>query len=87
MAKKQNDLSYICLYYSYLDMIDHLTDEELGTVIYALLDYADDGTIPDFEGSMKGAFGCMRYQMQLDERNYQKRCGKKRRKSRKSSES
>lgn len=77
MKKEKSCLSYICLYYSYLCMIDRLSDRELGEVICALFDYVEDGKMAEFGGGMRGAFLNMVHGIKLDERKYQKRCKKK----------
>lgn len=74
MSTKKSNLSYICIYYSYLSMFDKLSDQELGEVINALLDYVENGKMAASEGGMRGLFNCMVHQIKLDERKYQKRC-------------
>lgn len=77
MAAKQSELSYICIYYRYEYLFDRMSDEELGKVILALLDYVENGTIPDFKGGIRGAFASVMHQIKQDERSYQKCCDKK----------
>lgn len=77
MKKGKDCLSYICLYYSYLCMIERLSDEELGKVICALFDYVENGKMAEFEGGMRGTFLNIVHGIDLDERKYRKRCKKK----------
>ena len=51
MSKK-----YFCAYYSYLDSMETLTDEERGRLFTACLIYGKTGQVPDLPGHEKHVF-------------------------------
>lgn len=70
--------AYISLYYSYREQLEMLPDDERGRLIIALLDYAENGTIPTFDGASKMAFSFIRAQIDRDSGKYAARCQKNR---------
>lgn len=68
-------MKYVQLYFTYLDALSGLTDEECGRVIKALMIFAMDGTLPDFEPrSLEAqAFAFMRRQHESDAAAYRKK--------------
>lgn len=70
--------AYISLYYSYREQLEMLPDDERGRLIIALLDYAENGTIPTFDGAAKMAFSFIRAQIDRDSGKYAARCQKNR---------
>lgn len=70
--------AYISLYYSYREQLEMLPDDERGRLIIALLDYAENGTIPIFDGASKMAFSFIRAQIDRDSGKYAARCQKNR---------
>ena len=69
MAKK-----YICLYHSYLDAIQPLSEEERGRLLTALLRYAVQGEEPALMGNERFLFPMIRSQIDRDGEKYQRQC-------------
>jgi hypothetical protein len=65
---------YICLYFSYLDYIQPLTDEERGRLLTALLTYGATGDEPDMAGNERMVFPAIRSQIDRDTEKYKNRC-------------
>lgn len=53
-------MKYMQMYFSYLEPLADLTDEQLGRVTRAILRYGRDGTVPAFDGAESLAFKFMR---------------------------
>ena len=70
--------AYISLYYSYREQLEILPDDERGHLIIALLDYAENGTIPRLEGASNMAFAFIKAQIDRDTEKYNERCQKNR---------
>ena len=70
--------AYISLYYSYREQLEILPDDERGRLIIALLDYAENGTIPSLEGASNMAFAFIKAQIDRDTEKYNERCQKNR---------
>ena len=70
--------AYISLYYSYREQLEILPDDERGRLLIALLDYAQNGTIPDLSGASRMAFAFIRAQIDRDSEKYEARCAKNR---------
>ena len=70
--------AYISLYYSYREQLEILPDDERGRLIIALLDYAENGTIPTLEGASNMAFAFIKAQIDRDTEKYNERCQKNR---------
>ena len=49
-------MCYVQMYFSYLEPLADLTDEEVGRVVRAILKYGADKTIPDLPPSERMAF-------------------------------
>lgn len=62
---------------------DYLSDEDAGKLIKAIYAYADEGTIPNFEGAMMSLFSLVRSQIDRSREAYQKKCEQNRKNSRK----
>lgn len=65
---------YICLYFSYLDYITPLNDEERGRLLTALLTYGATGEEPDMAGNERLVFPAIRSQIDRDTEKYKNRC-------------
>ena len=61
---------------------EYLSDEDAGRMIKAIYAYADEGTIPDFEGAMMSLFSLVHSQIDRSREAYQKKCEQNRRNSR-----
>ena len=68
-------MKYVQLYFTYLDALSGLTDDECGRVIKALMIFAIDGTLPNFEPrSLEAqAFAFMMRQHESDAVAYRKK--------------
>ena len=65
----------------YLDYEEHLellTDAEQGQLTMALIHYAKDGIIPEFDGMLKMAFSFIKAQIDRDSDKFKARCEKNR---------
>lgn len=66
----------IILYFDYRDHLALLSDGERGELIMALLDFAEDGVLPDFTGAQLMAFSFIKRQIERDEKKYKAKCDK-----------
>lgn len=69
MSKK-----YFCAYYSYLDSMETLTDEERGRLFTACLIYGKTGQVPDLPGHEKHVFPSFKSQIDRDNKEYDSYC-------------
>ncbi len=67
--------SFPC-YLDYRKPLALLTTEECGKLFLAMLDYAESGAVPDFEGTLAMAFAFIRNQIDRDAVAYAERCKK-----------
>lgn len=67
---------YVCLYHSYLDAIQPLTDEERGRLLVAILTYGKTGIPPEMTGNERFVFPTIKSQMDRDDEKYKDRCKK-----------
>lgn len=65
---------YVCLYHSYLDSIQPLSDEERGRLLTAILEYGSTGRVPEMTGNERFVFPTIRSQIDRDEDRYQRTC-------------
>lgn len=72
--KKQN--SFV-LYTDYIQHVSLLSDQEAGQLFKALFHFVDDGTEPDFTGSLKMCFSFISSQIQRDKAKYRDICEKR----------
>lgn len=71
-------MCYVQMYFSYLEPLADLTDEEVGRVVRAILKYGADRTIPDLSPSEKMAFSFMKTNFDRDAAAYDAKVEKKR---------
>lgn len=63
------------IYYSYREILEDLSDEELGRLFRTIFDYEIDGKIPNFESPlMKMAFKLIKVNLDRDKDSYDRRC-------------
>lgn len=77
------DSNTILLFTEQRTAFEYLSDEDAGRMIKAIYAYADEGTIPNFEGAMMSLFSLVRSQIDRSREAYQKKCEQNRRNSRK----
>ena len=70
--------AYFCAYYSYLDLLRELTDEEVGRLMRAVFIYAVDGMELDLPPVERMAFLAISGQIERDTKRYEKICEKNR---------
>lgn len=71
-------MCYVQMYFSYLEPLADLTDEEVGRVVRAILKYGADRTIPDLSPSERMAFTFMKTNFDRDAAAYDAKVEKKR---------
>lgn len=71
-------MCYVQMYFSYLEPLADLTDEEVGRVVRAILKYGADRTIHDLSPSEKMAFSFMKANFDRDAAAYDAKVEKKR---------
>lgn len=71
-------LSYVCLYLSYLEALGPYSDEERGRIMTAMLRYAATGEIPDFSGSERYVWPLIKSQIDRDMAAYDQKCQRNR---------
>ena len=59
------------LYYDNIAALEHLSYEELGRLFLAILQYGQDGTLPQFTGMLAMAWAFLRPKLDRDEERYQ----------------
>lgn len=67
---------YVCLYHSFLDVIQPLNDEERGRLLTAILVYGKTGVPPEMPGNERFVFPAIRSQIDRDAEKYTERCKK-----------
>lgn len=70
--------AYFCAYYSYLDQLEELTEEEIGRLFLALFRYAVNGEIPTLTGNERFIFPGIRGQIDRDTKRYEAICERNR---------
>lgn len=66
----------IMLYFDIKEPLKDFSDEERGKLVWALLEYAENGTLPQFSGSLKTAFNFIKKDIDRDIEKYFNRCQK-----------
>lgn len=67
---------YVCLYHSFLDVIQPLADDERGRLLTAILIYGKTGQEPEMTGNERFVFPAIRSQIDRDAEKYKDRCNK-----------
>ena len=67
---------YVAAYYSYLDYMDQLSDEECGRLFKACLIYGKTGTAPDLPGNERFVWPGIKSQIDRDQQKYAEKCRK-----------
>lgn len=62
------------LYYEYREILEDLSNEEVGILFRAILDYEIDSIEPNFTGLLKMAFKVIKGNLDRDREKYDKRC-------------
>ena len=75
-TKKNKDT--VLLFMEIRDSIDFLTDEESGRLFKAILAYAEEGVIPDFQVPLMSVFLLVKSQIDRGEEAYIEKCIKNR---------
>lgn len=69
-------IEYFCAYYSFIDALRELTDEEVGRLFMACLSYGKTGKAPQLAGNERFVFPLIRAQIDRDNERYRQRCEK-----------
>lgn len=80
MTKKSNT---ILLFTDQREAINYLPNEQAGLLLKAIYAYADDGTIPKFDGAIMSVFTMIRTQIDRSQDAYAKKCERNRANARK----
>jgi len=67
-------MTYVCLYISYLDSLSALSDVARGRLMLAMLQYAASGQMPRLTGDAKILWPMIRSQIDRDMQKYQEMC-------------
>ncbi len=70
------DVSYVCLYVSYLQSLSPFTDAECGRIVKAMLHYASTGEAPQFDGNERFLWPSLQAQIDRDMDAYQAKCSR-----------
>lgn len=73
----QNKQNSFVLYFDYIKHISLLSDQEAGQLFKALFQFGENGTVPDFSGSLLMCFSFISSQMQRDKEKYIDICEKR----------
>ena len=74
----QKDANTILLFTDQRAAIDYLSDEDAGQLFKAILAYANEGSLPDFNGPMMSLFTVIRTQIERSREAYKTKCEKNR---------
>lgn len=58
------------LYHDNINALKHLSNEELGRLFMAILEYGRDGTLPQFEGALAMAWAFIKPKLDRDDQRY-----------------
>lgn len=72
------DLTYVCFYLSYQNILSPLSDAALGKLTRAMLKYADTGEVTELSGRAAIVWPYVRFQIDCDKNSYRERCEKNR---------
>lgn len=67
-------LEYVAAYYSYLDLMEELSDAECGRLFKACLTYGKTGATPELRGNERFVWPGIRSQIDRDAEKYRMRC-------------
>lgn len=67
-------LEYVAAYYSYLDLMEELSDAECGRLFKACLTYSKTGAVPELRGNERFVWPGIRSQIDRDAEKYRMRC-------------
>ena len=67
-------LEYVAAYYSYLDLMEELSDAECGRLFKACLTYGKTGAVPELRGNERFVWPGIRSQIDRDAEKYRMRC-------------
>lgn len=67
-------LEYVAAYYSYLDLMEELSDAECGRLFKACLTYGKTGAMPELRGNERFVWPGIRSQIDRDVEKYKMRC-------------
>lgn len=70
--------NYVCLYHSYLDAIQALSDAERGRLFTAMLEYSITGAVGHLGGNERFLFPMVKAQIDRDREKYEAKCRKNR---------
>lgn len=77
MSKSKEKKSFV-MYLDYEEQFNMLTDEELGVLIRAIIEYEKTKEIPKLDGIVKMAFSFIKGQLDRDREKYDEKCKKNR---------
>jgi hypothetical protein len=66
--------AYICMYQSYRDIFKLLSNEKVGQLVKDMMQYAEDGTAPEYGDELIYLWPVFQSQMDRDMEKYDKRC-------------
>lgn len=69
-----SELSYVCMYHSYLEALEPFTDEERGRLLMAMLRFSCLGETVELHGNERYIWPSIRGQIQRDQQSYEKKC-------------
>ena len=79
----EKNMPFICLYMSYLDILEPFTDAQRGRILMAMLRYVALGEMPVFKGGERYLWPSMQSQLDRDMEAYLLRCEKNKRNGKK----
>lgn len=66
------------VYYEIIEQLEDFTDEQVGKIFRAMVDYDRNGTIPNFTGTMKLAFKFIKQNLDINKEKYKNICERNR---------
>lgn len=70
------DKNSFLIYLDYKEHFELLSDEQLGKLLRAIMEYEETGTVPALEGMEKMAFSFIKAQLDRDREKYENKCEK-----------
>lgn len=68
------------MFHDIIEQLEDFTDEQVGKIFRAMVEYDKNGTIPEFEGELKVAFKFIKLTLDRNKQEYEEKCEMQRKK-------
>ena len=70
----------VIVFHDIIEQLEDFTDEQVGKIFRAMVEYDKNGTIPEFEGELKVAFKFIKLTLDRNKQEYEEKCEMQRKK-------